>query len=112
MKRKILMKNRIFATLILFTLVPATAAMAQSSGDEVNPFYMEYLFSNLLVVVSALVMVFALFVILYLSNILLHMQKMEIMRQKGIDPATLTAESVSKRTVPGIHQYRRYHVRS
>lgn len=95
MKRKILMKNRFFTTLILVAFAPATGLLAQASSEGANPFYMEYLFSNLLVIVSAVVMVFALFVILYLSNTLLQMQKMEIMRQKGIDPASLAAESAS-----------------
>lgn len=90
------MRNKLFAILILLSAVPVSGLQAQSAGDNANPFYMEHLFSNMLVLVSAVVMVAALLVILYLSNILLQMQKMEIMRQKGITPEQVTAAKVAK----------------
>jgi len=93
------MKNKHFQAFILFSLIPTGGLLAQDAGESTNPFYMEHLFSNLLVVVSAVVMVTALLVILYLSNILLQMQKMEIMRQKGIDPEQLLATKATKPSI-------------
>lgn len=81
------MKNKIIFTTAVMALIQSSSLFAQSAEESVNPFFMEHMFSKMLLIVSAGVVIVALLVILYLSNILFKMQQAEIMRQKGIEIA-------------------------
>lgn len=59
---------------------------AQSGEGSVDPFYMEHLFSNMLLIISGIVIVAGLLTILFLSNMLMNMQKLDLMRERGIEP--------------------------